>query len=89
MAVNIYRSLGNHLGGKEGFNRMKEFNHKVIHHKNGFPADIDANKPITVQVTKEPLQSVVLYTSSATGRDTRCYLPLSIGREYDPGIKSY
>ena len=57
-----------------------------VTYDNHFPGDIDRSKYIIVQITENPIQSIVLYTSSSTGKDTRCYLPLDFAVKYQVGL---
>jgi len=72
----------------------EDFNEKVrrnigkddITYPNHFPANINKDRMIVVQITPQPEQSVVLYECKITGNQTRCYLPLSFGTRYIHGI---
>lgn len=69
-------------------NKMK-FTIDDIKYKEGFPANIQMDKPIIVQVIKPRQQSCVLYYCYITGHLSRCYLPLEIGENFDEGIYTF
>lgn len=53
---------------------------------NGFPADLDIDGSIIVQVTEKPMQSIVLYCSKHTGKPTRSYFGFDFSDKYYLGI---
>ena len=53
---------------------------------NGFPANINFDMRVIVQVVPKPEQSVILYTCVITGKPTRCYLRYEIAEKYFQGI---
>lgn len=66
--------------------RKKVITRKDIIYKNGFPANIDLNKKIVIQITPRPEQSVVLYTANLTGKPTRSYFGYEFSDRYELGI---
>ena len=66
-----------------------KFTKEDILYADGFPANVNLNATIVVQVTKPKMQSVILYYCKITNNLTRSFLPLNIGEVYDEGIYSF
>lgn len=60
-----------------------------LNYKNGFPANISFDHKIVVQIVKEPMQSVVLYTCKINNKQTRCFLGYGMSRLFEEGIYTF
>ena len=50
--------------------------------KDGFPANIDRNHLVVVQIQTGNKQGIVLYTSKERGIQDRCYLPSELNKVF-------
>jgi len=64
----------------------KELTKNDVTYENGFPANIDQEEPIFVQITDRPMQSVVLYKSIHSHKHTRSYFGFEFADKYKTGI---
>lgn len=57
-------------------------------YENGFPANIDWDYPVVVQLLGNK-QGVVLYECGHTGKHSRCYLPLELGDRFASQLRIF
>jgi len=65
---------------------MKDLKLEDCIHEHGFPANLDKNFMIVVQVMPRPEQSIILYTSYIYRKISRSYFPFSFSDKYKDGI---
>jgi len=53
-----------------------------LKYADGFPANIDLNHLVVVQIQTGDKQGVVLYTCKERNVQDRCYLPLELNKVY-------
>lgn len=52
----------------------------------GFPANIDRNKIVVVQIKDKELPGIVLYSCKETGLMSSAYLPIALNKKYSSKI---
>jgi hypothetical protein len=70
---------------KEKLNKWKIFK-KDLCNTGEMPDDIDWKRDVILQVIASPLQSAILYTSTETHKQSRCYLSYAVPNKFPHGL---